>query len=65
MTHDPVFVRGDKLACEGFPDHSITVRRAAKDGSWIDVFVCDNRTRISWTKRLKLPLASVWSRADA
>jgi hypothetical protein len=32
------------------------VTRTAKDGTWADIFVYDNRTRTSWTKRQPLPL---------
>lgn len=50
-----------RLRCEGFPNQSVRVNRVAKDGTWVDVFVYDNRTRTSWTKRMPLPLTPVWS----
>lgn len=52
---------GDRLACQGFPGHQVTVRRVAKDGTWCDVFVYDLLTRTSWFKRMPLPLADVWT----
>lgn len=53
--------RNTRLSCEGFPNHSIWVTRAAKDGSWVDVFVYDNQHRTSWTKRMPLPLSDSWA----
>ncbi len=46
--------RGDRLRWRGNPDLSIRVDRVAKDQSWADIFVYDNRTRTSWTKRQPL-----------
>lgn len=48
--------KGDRLSWIPAPQHSIVVRRVAKDQSWADIFVYDNRTRTSWTKRQPLPL---------
>lgn len=53
-------VKGTRLHCLGFPKHQVTVRRVAKDGSWVDVFVYDLTTRTSWSKRMPLPLTDAW-----
>lgn len=53
--------RNMQLACDQFPNHDIWVTRAAKDGTWIDVFIYQNSTRTSWSKRMPLPLTDAWT----
>jgi hypothetical protein len=36
-------------------NYSIEVRRVSEKGGWADIFVYDNKTLTSWTKRQKLP----------
>lgn len=55
------YAKGDRLRYEGADYLEIRVRRVAKDGTWIDIFVHDTRTRTSWTKRQRLPLPGRWA----
>lgn len=51
--------KGDRISWPGFAELDITVRRVAKDHSWADLFVYDNRTLTCWTKRQQLPIAGL------
>lgn len=53
--------RNTRLRCEGFANHEVWVTRVAKDGTWVDVFVRAKNGFESWSKRMPLPLADVWS----
>lgn len=61
MNDRPLLRKGTRLQREGFRNQSVEIRRVAKDGSWIDVFVYDNPSRTSWTKRMPLPLGEMWT----
>ena len=57
----PLLRKGTRLRCEGFPNQTIEIQRAAKDGSWIDVFVYDRPSETWWTTRMPLPLGKMWT----
>ena len=49
--------KGDRytgMGCE------IEVRRVSKDGTWADIFVYQPSSRVSWTKRQRLPFPDDW-----
>jgi hypothetical protein len=48
--------KGDRLKWDGAASYDIWVTRVAKDQTWADIFVYDNGTRASWSKRQPLPL---------
>jgi hypothetical protein len=52
--------RNTRLYCRGFPHQDIWVIRAAKDGTWVDVYVWDALSGASWSKRMPLPLGDMW-----
>jgi hypothetical protein len=56
-TDTPRLRRDDRLTYKHAPNLDIWVTRAAKDGTWVDIYVRDRRTLTSWTKRQRLPLA--------
>lgn len=56
--------RGDLFRTILFPSLDISITRVAKNGSWADIFVYDNRTRISWNERHPLPLPADWKQVD-
>lgn len=59
---EPVF-KGDVFDwTEGSRNQTLTVRRAARDGSWADVFTYCNRTLTSHTSRVRLPLHQNWKK---
>jgi hypothetical protein len=64
MSH-PTIKKGDRYKwTEHGSDHDITVTRVSQVWGYADIFVYDNRTRTSWTKRQPLPFHESFKRVS-